>query len=168
MYDEILGGGLEQGRITESYRWELDTWEHLENLRLKLVGKAIDPQGRIIDTKRKIMNEDGANAVIAHVSAFVPHHIILGNLEKKEVKQMAMTCGENVADLLIDHYKDFNMDLANIQPVVKLVYYTVYGILSRAINGREGEMRAPNKRIIEQKLISSDKDKEAFINTGWI
>lgn len=148
---------------------EIDTLSFLnEQLKPILVGKYVDNEGNIHVLTRRLMNDEGASEVLSIVCLHVSPHVILGNLDDKEIKRRATDCGIDVLDSLIDHHEKFEVELENVPKIAAAFQDFVEGVLSRAKGGTEREVTAPNKRVIVNRLITDAVKEKKGVFEGFL
>jgi len=152
-------------------RWEMDTLSTLEELKLLLSGYFYDENSRRFIQKENPLVKKNVERLLSIIAPYVSHHILQGVLSSGEVIEKAISCAQDVLIELISHYKDiYDMELEAVQPVTLSIFHFVHGVLTRAIGGKEREIRnipvTKNITRVEEVGSPRKKNEEPFFGFG--
>jgi len=143
------------GKIDNSAsdRWSTEVEELFDNKYHRWIGQKLNREGVWVDDNNvnKLMNEACASYLIEQISSRFNKNINFSLLEEKEIIWMIADMLEDVNNILIEKYEDFNVKPEYFSSIINQVKSTTYGLLKIPFHGlMRMHLGDKNKTIISK------------------
>ncbi len=125
--------------------------DFLFEFKQHLMGYGYNDKGDLIKISTPIVNKEGANRIITLIMLAVNRHIILSDLEEKDIRFISRSTSESLLLDLIRNYKKYDLNLMNIKSLVVQIYDFVYAYLKRGIRGEERDRAYGKENLVQGK-----------------
>jgi hypothetical protein len=172
--NEIIGAGrsyevgmnsqLDAGQI----RWQLEGEDIILRFTADMLRRNIDGKGNIVPVivgrdengnemmLMPLMNEVGIRDFRSILSSYLTKNMFLSDFDKFEIADMVKDTMIMVCGTLYLNYKEYGIELHNLDIVVDIAFKYIYSAAKRAEGGAEKKFLSTINKTIEHKLTKID------------
>lgn len=150
-YDSYVPQIMPQGNLDANFVQQINPEIVVENIFHSLSGEVWDyKEGKWVRKLKPFLNELGVNTVITVVRSIVNQNTTMSNLDSKIISNIIVSLGDELACLFMLNWKDFDIEKANLTPIVKVIQNMAYFALMRAYLEGERDLFKNTVRSAEQ------------------
>lgn len=137
----------------------------IEQIKLQLEGKAQDEQGRTVKIGEPILNKVGIQKIIGALKALSTQTLIMSNLDKRDVQNMAIEFSDALIIDLLMNKKNYELKDENRDMLHTTITLFIYSSFKRAFE--EGDRRFWKGSVQELQHTIHQEGKKSGLMSKW-
>jgi len=137
------------------YKWSLNIDDIISDIEHALKGEFWNSEKKEWEQRGIVLcNTRGINYISTIVRSVLGRHVSMSDLTEEDIKRLAYEICENVADVIEDKWREFNIEIAYFDTIVDLIDRMAYSNLCRAKKGGERlfiQAIAPEEKITKSE-----------------